>query len=136
MRVVRRWRIIIPATSPTPSPRLSVPFRAAVEATVRREEHRVYHPAYHADEDGPEQKPGPIDVPSRLEPFPHVAHPSATELGFAFGSEGEAVLDATTAFEDVWVGRGRVAFAYHVGGAKLELRWERGGAGPLDAVKE
>lgn len=51
-----------------------------------------------------------------------------------FLCEHQAVLDTAAALEDVGVVRGFVALANDVGGAELELRRERRGAGPLDVI--
>lgn len=90
--------------------------------------HRVYDPDHHRGKDNPEEDSG-----ATIYRFP-AAGGQIGPLPLAFPGQGEAVLDATAALEDIRIVGPVIALADDVGRGEFQLGRELGGTGPLDVL--
>lgn len=134
---VRRRRIIAgtPTRTRTRTPASASPMNAVTSRPsvfLCPDTGRVDDETEDEDEDDGEEPCAPVSAASA------VAEPAAVRKvgipSFTLAGQGEAVLDAARALEDVRVIRGRVAFADDVGAAELELLGKRRRAAPLNVL--
>jgi hypothetical protein len=93
---------------------------------------RVDDPAKNANEDNGKDQSAPVNATATVIEPAAVGDVGVSSLALA--GQGELVLDAAAALEDVGVVGVCVSFADDVGAAKLELLRERRGAAPFDVL--